>query len=78
LFKRISEINGPACSEALARLQVLLIASRELEAIQAKRVKTSGESAADDKLLLEVARQKKRSAKAALLAHTMHHGCLPL
>jgi hypothetical protein len=77
LLKRISEINGPACSEALARLQLLLIASREFEEIQAKRARDSGDSAADDRLPLEVAREKQRSAKAALLAHTIHHGCLP-
>jgi hypothetical protein len=78
LPKKLSEINEPACSEALARLQALLIASRELEEIQVKRARTAGDSAADDYLMLKEAWQKKQRAKAALIAHTIRHGCLPL
>jgi hypothetical protein len=77
LSKRIQEANRPACSEALGRLQALLIASREFEEVHAKRKRAAADSTADDKLL-EVAWQKKQNAKAALLAHTIHHGCLPL
>jgi hypothetical protein len=60
-------VPTPACAEALVRLQAVLIAARELEAIQGV-----------DERLLQLAHDKKRSAEEEFRWHVMHHGCLPM
>jgi hypothetical protein len=68
-MRTIPRAGTPACGEAVSRLRALLEASRELEMIQAQR--------GADEQLLQRACQKKQRAAEELIAHTLHHHCLP-